>query len=88
MATKRSVIALATRLEVEISEGLHGDGGTIYADAPSGFTFACSAGDLHSLCSVWHDGEKAAAWEDLAERLSMGIETCGLEDCDVCEEVR
>jgi hypothetical protein len=67
-APKRRAHQLAKELGAEISE----TDAALHADAPEGRCFA--ANRCGSLTSPYVPGEKPAAWEDLAERLALGLE--------------
>ena len=82
-ATKAQAERLAKVLAVEIEEDFTWSGGSIYAAAPRGRTFACDPG-LHGLVAPYFSGYKPEAWADLLNRMSSGVEACEIEDCDVC----
>jgi len=83
---KRSVTAAAKRLGCKVTEQLLPlGGGTIYVDAPDGRRFRASG--THCIVAHW-ESTRASAWEDLAERIEMGVEPCppgGDLDCDIAE---
>ena len=61
--------------------------GALVIDAPKGKVFR--ANQSHSISEYFTNSTqswKKQAFEDAAKRVSMGVDDCDIEDCDVCND--
>jgi len=63
------------------------DGESLSVDAPPGFVWSCDG--VHALSAHWDSATyRREVLADLWERLSHGMESCPVSDCDTCEQNR
>ena len=79
------------RIEKQIEQlgcTIEDNGQTYYVDTPAGKIFAATG--LHVLVAHYSNqgGQmfKRQAYADLKEWLAFGLDNCGVDNCDVCEE--
>jgi hypothetical protein len=80
--TKQQVIAKAEKIGVTVTDHSHDH---ISLDCPDGYvltTTNCHYSDYWQ----WDDDKKSALWNIALDDMSMGIEECDADGCEVCEE--
>lgn len=82
--TKRNVMSLAKKLDARIEIG-SGHPFEIEAEAPKGHHWSCDPGVHVLVSSVWDDEMPADMWDDIGNRMDLGIEKC-FEDCEFWDE--